>query len=76
MLLYKTKEWKGYGKQNYYWNEYCLEDGIVVQYKCNRHKWFDGKENEWEYSKEKAETWAMDDPNMPDWLPKYFPKNE
>lgn len=67
-LIYKTNEWKGQGKQNYYWNEYYREDGQVVQYKCNRHKWFDGKENEWETSRTKTVAWALDDPAMPEWL--------
>ena len=48
--IYTTSEWKGHGKQNYFWNEYRLEGGTVTKYKCNRHKFFDGDESNWEES--------------------------
>ncbi len=68
MNIYTTNEWKGYGKQNYYHNEYRLEGDEVVKYNCNRYKAFDGHESEWRETETRSASWKLDDPTMPDWL--------
>ncbi len=70
--IYSTNEWDGYGKQNYYHNEYRLEGDTVNKYKCNRHKFFDGDESTWTTSETLKESWKTDDPEMPEWLHKFL----
>ena len=71
-LIYKTNEWNGYGKQNYFWHEYRLEGLKVVKFKCNRRKFFDGDENTWVEKEEVVESWNRDDESLPEWLNNYL----
>ena len=72
MIIYKTNEWNGYGKQNYYWNEYRLEGTTVVKYKCHRQKFFDGDENSWSNEETFEQSWDINVLSMPAWLKQYL----
>ena len=72
MVIYKTNEWSGYGKQNYYWNEYRKEGNTIYLYKCHRHKHFDGHESEWMYDESFETSWDVNDSSMPEWLKKHI----
>jgi len=72
MMIYSTNEWKGYGKQNYLHNEYRLDGGKVVKYKCHRYKSFDGHESEWVEDEQVEQFWPIDDHTMPEWLKQYL----
>ena len=68
--IYVTNEHKGYGKQNYYRNEYRLENDRVDKVKVNRRKSFDGKESSWSTSERLIASWGVTDSSMPGWLKK------
>ena len=72
MTIYTTNEWSGYGKHNYYWNEYRKEGDEIEKYKCHRFKFFDGDENNWETEEELIDSWYIGDSDMPEWLNDYI----
>ena len=73
--IYTTKEYKGYGKQNYYWNEYRQNDDQVEKVKCHRQKSFNGKESNWDYEENIVDSWKTNDSSLPNWLSKYLNKD-
>ena len=70
--IYTTQEWNGYGKSNYYRNEYRQNGDTVYKYKRHRQKFFDGHENSWEEEETLVESWTVNDPKMPEWLHKFL----
>lgn len=72
MTIYRTNEWNGSGKSNYYWNEYRREGDTIFKYKCHQQKTFDGKENTWDKEEKLEASWNINDPDLPDWLHKYI----
>ena len=40
-IVYTTQTWNGYGKQNYYYNQYRQKGDKVTKYKVNRRKFFE-----------------------------------
>ena len=70
--IYVTQEYQGFGKQNYYRNEYRVSGDHVFKYKCHRQKAFNGHENRWSEEERIEDSWSLDDPNMPEWLRKYL----
>lgn len=71
-VIYTTNEWRGSGRQNYYWNEYRREGGTVFKFRCHRQKFFDGDENVWDRDEIQVDSWSIDDSAMPDWLRGYL----
>ena len=72
MVIYTTQEWKGSGKQNYYWNEYRHEGDEVIKVRCHRYKHFDGNENNWGREETVLEKWSVNDTSLPEWLRQYL----
>ncbi len=67
MTIYQTNEYKD-GKQSYHWFDYRLEGSTVVKYRCQRRKFFDGYESNWDEWEDEVESWDVDDEDIPEWL--------
>lgn len=66
--IYSTNSWKGGSKNSSYRYRYDDEGDEIVKYKEHNYKYFDGDENVRESKDTKVDSWAKDDPSMPDWL--------
>ena len=75
MAIYKTSEWNGSEKNNYYWDEYRLEEDEIVNYRCHRQKFIDGNITDWKMEESVEGTWKLDDPDMPEWIKQYIEDN-
>lgn len=72
MTIYTTDADKRSDKQNIFYNEYRTEDGKIVKYRCHRHKNSIGDEGTWIASEEMVDSWAFDDPALPEIIRKHI----
>lgn len=70
--IYCTREWKGYGKQNYSHYEYFQNGDQISKVKCRRFKTFDGDENTWNNSENVEWTKNKSESDLPEWLQNYI----
>lgn len=75
MTIYTTREYDGYGKQNYFWYEYRLEGRRVIKVRRHRQRAFDGQESAWHTGEREQTSWEIGDPDMPQWLLRYLPEH-
>ena len=68
MNLYTTNEYKGHGKNNYFWYEYRKKGNKITKNRCSRTKIFDGHENEWVRDESEVDSWNIKDSGLPGWL--------
>lgn len=55
-----------------FYNEYRTEDDKIVKYRCHRHKDTAGDEGTWIASEEMFDSWAFDDPALPEIIRKHI----
>lgn len=70
MLVYKTKERKGFGKWHQLWFEYRQEGEMLNRYVCLRHQLAEGNSNACELREHLEKGWRIDDPNIPEHIQK------
>lgn len=72
MTIFKTEKWDGFGRQNYYWHEYRLEENQVVKYKCHKFKLLENGKEDWCIEEQREESWLFNDPDLPEFLKEYL----